>query len=103
MRDPDSGNSKGFGFVSYDSFEASDAAIEVGACFFLPLVSHFCSILAFLYFLLVHCFANLILTCIPWLMSPSLTLLLFFVTQLSCPEYSIKLLSIDFPLVCLRP
>ena len=29
MRDPDTGNSRGFGFVSYDSFEASDAAIEV--------------------------------------------------------------------------
>ncbi|GAQ80556.1 RNA recognition motif containing protein [Klebsormidium nitens] len=28
MRDPESGNSKGFGFISYDSFEASDAAIE---------------------------------------------------------------------------
>jgi len=28
MRDPDSGNSRGFGFVSYDSFEAADAAIE---------------------------------------------------------------------------
>ncbi|KAK9265735.1 hypothetical protein L1049_023779 [Liquidambar formosana] len=28
MRDPDTGNSRGFGFVSYDSFEASDAAIE---------------------------------------------------------------------------
>lgn len=28
MRDPDSGNSRGFGFISYDSFEASDAAIE---------------------------------------------------------------------------
>jgi len=28
MRDPDSAESKGFGFVSYDSFEASDAAIE---------------------------------------------------------------------------
>ncbi len=28
MRDPDTGNSKGFGFVSYDSFDASDAAIE---------------------------------------------------------------------------
>jgi len=28
MRDPESGASKGFGFVSYDSFEASDAAIE---------------------------------------------------------------------------
>ncbi|KAJ9060032.1 Spliceosome-associated protein 49 [Entomophthora muscae] len=27
-RDPDSGGSKGFGFVSYDSFEAADAAIE---------------------------------------------------------------------------
>ena len=41
MRDPDTGNSRGFGFISYDSFEASDAAIEV--CFsrkgsyFLPL------------------------------------------------------------------
>lgn len=28
MRDPDTGNSKGFGFVKYNSFEASDAAIE---------------------------------------------------------------------------
>lgn len=28
MRDPDSGNSRGFGFISYDSFEASDAAID---------------------------------------------------------------------------
>ncbi|XP_059432929.1 uncharacterized protein LOC132166171 [Corylus avellana] len=28
MRDPESGNSRGFGFISYDSFEASDAAIE---------------------------------------------------------------------------
>lgn len=28
MRDPDTGASKGFGFVSYDSFEASDAAIQ---------------------------------------------------------------------------
>ena len=28
MRDPDSGNSKGFAFVNYASFEASDAAIE---------------------------------------------------------------------------
>lgn len=28
MRDPDTGVSKGFGFVSFDSFEASDAAIE---------------------------------------------------------------------------
>jgi len=28
MRDPDTQASKGFGFVSYDSFEASDAAIE---------------------------------------------------------------------------
>ena len=28
MRDPDTGNSRGFGFVSYDSFEAADAAIE---------------------------------------------------------------------------
>jgi len=28
MRDPDNGASKGFGFVAYDSFEASDAAIE---------------------------------------------------------------------------
>lgn len=27
MRDPDTGNSKGFGFISYDCFEASDAAI----------------------------------------------------------------------------
>ena len=31
MRDPDTGNSRGFGFISYDSFEASDAAIEVCA------------------------------------------------------------------------
>ena len=28
MRDPDTGNSKGFAFVNYASFEASDAAIE---------------------------------------------------------------------------
>eukprot|EP01097_Dermamoeba_algensis_P010539 TRINITY_DN7852_c0_g1_i1.p1 TRINITY_DN7852_c0_g1~~TRINITY_DN7852_c0_g1_i1.p1 ORF type:complete len:299 (-),score=58.86 TRINITY_DN7852_c0_g1_i1:204-1100(-) len=28
MRDPDSGGSRGFGFISFDSFEASDAAIE---------------------------------------------------------------------------
>ncbi|KAJ1444481.1 hypothetical protein M885DRAFT_552837 [Pelagophyceae sp. CCMP2097] len=28
MRDPDSGASKGFGFVAYESFEASDLAIE---------------------------------------------------------------------------
>lgn len=28
MRDPDTGLSKGFGFVSYDSFEAADLAIE---------------------------------------------------------------------------
>jgi RNA recognition motif. (a.k.a. RRM, RBD, or RNP domain) len=28
MRDPETGLSRGFGFVSYDSFEASDAAIE---------------------------------------------------------------------------
>ncbi|CAA7022174.1 unnamed protein product [Microthlaspi erraticum] len=28
MHDPDTGNSRGFGFISYDSFEASDAAIE---------------------------------------------------------------------------
>lgn len=28
MRDPDTGNSRGFGFVSYDCFEAADAAIE---------------------------------------------------------------------------
>ncbi|ORY04803.1 hypothetical protein K493DRAFT_275531 [Basidiobolus meristosporus CBS 931.73] len=27
-RDPDLGNSKGYGFVSYDNFESSDAAIE---------------------------------------------------------------------------
>jgi splicing factor 3B subunit 4 len=28
MRDPETGNSRGFGFVSYDCFEASDASIE---------------------------------------------------------------------------
>ncbi|CAM9128354.1 unnamed protein product, partial [Ectocarpus fasciculatus] len=28
MRDPDTGMSKGYGFVSYDGFEASDKAIE---------------------------------------------------------------------------
>lgn len=28
MRDPETGNSRGFGFISYDSFEASDSAIE---------------------------------------------------------------------------
>lgn len=37
MRDPETGNSRGFGFISYDSFEASDAAIEV---FFL--FEYFC-------------------------------------------------------------
>ena len=26
MRDPDTGNSRGFGFVSFETFEASDAA-----------------------------------------------------------------------------
>ncbi|PRQ51826.1 putative nucleotide-binding alpha-beta plait domain-containing protein [Rosa chinensis] len=29
MREPETGNSCGFGFISYDSFEPSDAAIEV--------------------------------------------------------------------------
>ena len=28
MRDPETGASRGFGFVSYDNFESSDAAIE---------------------------------------------------------------------------
>lgn len=28
MRDPETGNSRGFGFISYDSFETSDGAIE---------------------------------------------------------------------------
>lgn len=28
MRDPETGNSRGFGFISYDSFETSDSAIE---------------------------------------------------------------------------
>merc|ERR1711920_503609 len=27
MRDPDTGASRGFGFISYDTFEASDAAL----------------------------------------------------------------------------
>lgn len=27
MRDPDTGSSKGFGFISYDNFDSSDAAI----------------------------------------------------------------------------
>lgn len=36
MRDPETGNSRGFGFISYDSFEASDAAIEVNL-FYLML------------------------------------------------------------------
>merc|ERR1712093_196795 len=27
MRDPDTGESRGFGFISYDTFEASDAAL----------------------------------------------------------------------------
>lgn len=39
MRDADTGESKGYGFVNYDTFEASDAAIEhmnnqVSALFF---------------------------------------------------------------------
>ena len=28
MRDPESGKSKGFGFISYDSFDSSDNAIN---------------------------------------------------------------------------
>ena len=28
MRDPDTGNSKGFAFINFASFEASDAALE---------------------------------------------------------------------------
>ena len=28
MRDPETGNSKGFAFINFASFEASDAAIE---------------------------------------------------------------------------
>jgi len=28
MRDPDTGNSRGFGFISYDCFEAADSSIE---------------------------------------------------------------------------
>lgn len=28
MRDPDSGEHRGFGFVSYDAFESSDAALS---------------------------------------------------------------------------
>ena len=28
MRDPDTGASRGFGFVSYENFDSSDAAIE---------------------------------------------------------------------------
>ena len=28
MRDPDSGNSKGFAFINYASFDAADVAIE---------------------------------------------------------------------------
>ena len=31
MRDPETGNSRGFGFISYDSFEAADAALEAMA------------------------------------------------------------------------
>lgn len=34
MRDPETGNSRGFGFISYDSFEASDSAIEVYHCWY---------------------------------------------------------------------
>lgn len=39
MRDPDTGNPRGFGFISYDSFEASDAAIEVILCLFYDNIS----------------------------------------------------------------
>ena len=28
MRDPETGSSRGFGFVNYDSFEAADLAIQ---------------------------------------------------------------------------
>jgi len=43
MRDPDTGASKGYGFVSYDSFEASDAAVEAmnGIKDSFSLFSHF--------------------------------------------------------------
>lgn len=40
MRDPETGNSRGFGFISYDSFEASDAAIEVLFSFFCSLACY---------------------------------------------------------------
>lgn len=38
MRDPETGNSRGFGFISYDSFEASDAAIEVSFSIWCSLI-----------------------------------------------------------------
>lgn len=57
MRDPETGNSKGFGFVSFNSFDASDAAIEVckslicciqsGRLFPAPLVEGFLLLLSY--------------------------------------------------------
>jgi len=41
MRDPDTGNPRGFGFISYDSFEASDAAIEVILYMVILWLKHF--------------------------------------------------------------
>jgi RNA recognition motif-containing protein len=45
MRDPDTGSSKGFGFISYDNFDSSDAAIAamngtVSFIFFNSTPSH---------------------------------------------------------------
>ncbi|PRQ51820.1 putative nucleotide-binding alpha-beta plait domain-containing protein [Rosa chinensis] len=38
MREPETRNSRGFGFISYDSFEASDAAIEVNLVEWLKIM-----------------------------------------------------------------
>lgn len=47
MRDPETGNSRGFGFISYDSFEASDAAIEVCPLDLLYRIDRFSTFLKF--------------------------------------------------------
>lgn len=63
MRDPETGLSRGFGFVSYDSFDASDAAIEAMNGQFLcnrwvlhlPGALHWCRGLTGAFIGLQHC------------------------------------------------
>ena len=45
MRDPETGASKGYGFISYDSFEASDSAINAmnGNLLFINIKHKICT------------------------------------------------------------